>query len=243
MPYADEPCVTACPEPDSTARTPASARLARFLLIAAVGGGLLGLSSTHPGAATTSAQTVALSAASSSSPVQPLVLARADRSRHLLPGKRATAPVKTAIKKTGKKAHHGHAARPTWVLPSWTSIVSPFGMRWGRMHRGIDFGASYGYPIMSIGDGVVIGSGYLGDEDGYGLITIVRHNGGVYSAYAHQSRTFVQAGQRVHAGDIIGLVGSTGHSTGPHLHFEIRMSPHGDQVDPRAWLRAHHLRV
>jgi murein DD-endopeptidase MepM/ murein hydrolase activator NlpD len=132
------------------------------------------------------------------------------------------------------------ARGPRWVRPSGAGVVSGYGMRWGRMHKGIDFGAHYGSPIRAIGDGVVVGAGYLGDEGGYGQITIIRHPGGLYSAYAHQSRMAVHAGEHVKAGEVIGYVGSTGHSTGPHLHFEIRHSAHGGQINPLKWLRAHH---
>jgi murein DD-endopeptidase MepM/ murein hydrolase activator NlpD len=112
-------------------------------------------------------------------------------------------------------------------------------MRWGRMHKGIDFGAGSGAPIRAIGDGVVIGAGYQGEESGYGQITLIRHSNGMVSAYAHQSGMLVHAGERVSAGELIGYVGSTGHVTGPHLHFEIRTEAHGGQVNPRSWLAQH----
>jgi murein DD-endopeptidase MepM/ murein hydrolase activator NlpD len=130
-----------------------------------------------------------------------------------------------------------------WTRPSGAAIVSPFGMRWGRMHEGVDFGAPYGAPIVAIGDGVVVASGLLGEESGYGLITIVEHADGLYSAYAHQSATTVSPGQRVHAGQVIGYVGSSGHSFGPHLHFEIRTTLHGGQINPVGWFHKHHVWV
>jgi murein DD-endopeptidase MepM/ murein hydrolase activator NlpD len=114
-------------------------------------------------------------------------------------------------------------------------------MRWGRMHEGIDFGAHTGAPIHAVGDGVVIGAGYLPQEGGYGQIVLIRHKGGVVTAYAHMSKVLTHAGERVHAGDLIGRVGSTGHVTGPHLHFEVRLG--GTHVDPRRWLRRHGVYV
>ncbi|HTL24045.1 MAG TPA: M23 family metallopeptidase, partial [Mycobacteriales bacterium] len=98
-----------------------------------------------------------------------------------------------------------------------------------------------GARIHVVGDGVVIGAGYLPGEGGYGQIVLVRHAPGVITAYAHMSRVLAHAGQRVHAGDVLGLVGATGHVTGPHLHFEVRL--HGSKVNPRPWLRAHGIYV
>jgi len=142
-------------------------------------------------------------------------------------------------------------------------------MRWGQMHKGIDFAASYGDRLHAIGDGVVVGAGYQSEEGGYGQITLIRHTDGIVSAYAHQSRMVVHVGDHVRAGQLIGYVGATGHVTGPHLHFEIgtetldtahlrpdeiwvetRISAfkigtetHGGQVDPRAWFAAHGIHV
>ena len=134
-------------------------------------------------------------------------------------------------------------AAPIWVRPVAAPINSVFGMRWGRPHRGDDFAAPAGAPIVAIGDGVVLAAGYLPEEGGYGEITLIQHAGGIISAYAHQSRLLVHAGQHVRAGQVIGAVGSTGHVTGPHLHFELRTLVHGGQIDPRPWLRAHHVAV
>ena len=227
MPPATEPLAPARPR---------SPRLVRALLLGACGAGLLGLSLpiTHPAAA----PTLAVSTVSSTSffdareIVRPTVVVPP---RVVTP--RATRSRRVAVAK--KVVHHS----PTWVRPSYAGIVSPYGPRNGGFHKGLDFGAGYGAPIFAVGDGVVIDSGYLAEESGYGQITLIRHANGVVSAYAHQSRMFVHAGDRVTAGEIIGLVGSTGHSTGPHLHFEIRMSTHGGQVNPAPWLREHGVNV
>jgi murein DD-endopeptidase MepM/ murein hydrolase activator NlpD len=162
------------------------------------------------------------------------------------------APHTTAAVVVAQRASRSRTVRPAkrvrrhvvrWVAPNGGPVVSPFGMRWGRLHKGLDFGAGYGSPIAAAGDGVVVGSGYLSGESGYGLITIIRHSNGYYTAYAHQSRSFVHSGERVNAGETIGLVGSTGHSTGPHLHFEVRTYEGGGQINPRPWLREHGVYV
>jgi murein DD-endopeptidase MepM/ murein hydrolase activator NlpD len=110
-------------------------------------------------------------------------------------------------------------------------ITSSFGWRWGRMHEGIDLGAAYGSPIAAAAAGTVIYAGWLG---GYGNLTVIDHGGGLSTAYGHQSSIGVSVGQHVEQGEIIGNVGSTGHSTGPHLHFEVRVN--GQAVDPLGYL-------
>ena len=118
-----------------------------------------------------------------------------------------------------------------FMWPVNAPITSPFGWRWGRMHEGIDLGAPYGSPIAAAAAGVVI---YAGWEGGYGNLTVIDHGGGLATAYGHQSRIAVSVGQNVAQGEIIGYVGSTGHSTGPHLHFEVRVN--GQAVDPLGYL-------
>jgi murein DD-endopeptidase MepM/ murein hydrolase activator NlpD len=110
-------------------------------------------------------------------------------------------------------------------------VTSPFGMRWGRMHEGIDIGAGYGTPIMAAASGVVIYAGWLG---GYGNLVVIDHGGGLATAYAHQSQIAVAQGQAVSQGQVIGYIGCTGHCYGPHLHFEVRVN--GQAVDPLGYL-------
>lgn len=117
------------------------------------------------------------------------------------------------------------------IWPVSAGITSPFGWRWGRMHEGIDLGAPYGAPIEAAAAGTVIYAGWLG---GYGNLTVIDHGGGLATAYGHQSRIAVSVGQQVAQGEVIGYVGSTGHSTGPHLHFEVRVN--GQAVDPLGYL-------
>src|SRR4051794_642588 len=111
------------------------------------------------------------------------------------------------------------------------TVTSPFGWRWGRMHEGIDIAVGYGTPIGAAGAGTVI---YCGWMSGYGNLTVIDHGGGLATAYGHQSSIAVGCGQGVSRGQIIGYVGSTGHSTGPHLHFEVRVN--GAPVDPFGYL-------
>ena len=99
-------------------------------------------------------------------------------------------------------------------------------------HPGIDLVASIGTPIAASKGGVVISAGW--NNGGYGNLVLIDHGGGIVTAYAHQSQILVSAGQFVSQGQIIGLVGSTGNSTGPHLHFEVRVN--GQAVDPLGYL-------
>ncbi len=100
-----------------------------------------------------------------------------------------------------------------------------------RLHKGLDLGAGSGTPIAAAKDGVVLSAGWQG---GYGNTVVISHGDGITTLYAHQSSINVSAGQQVSRGDIVGYVGSTGWSTGPHLHFEVRVN--GTAVDPRPYL-------
>ena len=101
------------------------------------------------------------------------------------------------------------------------------------LHTGVDFRADIGDPVRVTGPGTVISAGSQG---GYGLAVDVDHGNGVVTRYAHMSRVSVDKGQRLKSGDVVGLAGSTGRSTGPHLHYETRVG--GEAVDPSPWLEA-----
>ncbi len=125
-----------------------------------------------------------------------------------------------------------------WPCPNYYYISSPFGPRWGRNHNGIDIAGSaiYGKPIVAAADGQVTLSSY--NSGGYGNYVMINHgkdsSGTNYTTvYAHMSSRAVSAGKYVTKGQIIGYVGSTGYSTGPHLHFEIRVN--GTPKNPMNW--------
>ena len=118
-----------------------------------------------------------------------------------------------------------------FVWPVLGPVTSPFGWRWGRMHEGIDIAAASGTPIGASAAGTVIYAGWLG---GYGNVVVIDHGGGISTTYGHQSSLAVGNGSYVAQGQTIGYVGSTGHSTGPHLHFEVRLN--GVPQDPLGYL-------
>jgi murein DD-endopeptidase MepM/ murein hydrolase activator NlpD len=115
--------------------------------------------------------------------------------------------------------------------PAAGRVTSEYGRRWGRLHAGIDIGAPTGTPIGASLPGTVI---YAGWQSGYGNVVIVSHGGGLSTLYGHQSRLGASLGQSVASGQVIGYVGSTGNSTGPHLHFETRYG--GVARNPRGCL-------
>jgi murein DD-endopeptidase MepM/ murein hydrolase activator NlpD len=118
-----------------------------------------------------------------------------------------------------------------WIWPVDGTLTSPFGYRWGRLHAGIDIAVPEGTPLRAAKSGTVAIAAYTG---GYGNYTCVDHGGGISSCFAHQSGFAASAGDSVAQGDVIGYSGNTGNSTGPHLHFEIRVN--GQPVDPLGYL-------
>jgi murein DD-endopeptidase MepM/ murein hydrolase activator NlpD len=111
------------------------------------------------------------------------------------------------------------------------SVTSGFGIRWGRMHEGIDIAVAEGTPVRAAAAGTVIYAGWLG---GYGNLVVVDHGNGLSTAYAHNSSLGVGVGQSVAAGEVVSYSGNTGNSTGPHVHFEVRVN--GSAVDPLGYL-------
>lgn len=120
---------------------------------------------------------------------------------------------------------------PGFRWPTPGPVTSYFGERWDRMHNGIDIGADTGTPIVAAAGGTVILAEWFG---GYGNAVLIDHGDGFVTLYGHQSDIVVSLGDEVAGGDTIGLVGSTGHSTGPHLHFEVRVG--GTPQDPMLYL-------
>jgi murein DD-endopeptidase MepM/ murein hydrolase activator NlpD len=126
----------------------------------------------------------------------------------------------------------------TWPTPGFTTITSPYGMRYHpilktrKMHTGVDIGAPMSATIVAADSGKVIHAGWMG---GYGQVIVIDHGNGVSTLYAHQSAFLVGNGATVSKGQAIGKVGSTGWSTGPHLHFEVRIN--GSYTDPMPYIR------
>jgi murein DD-endopeptidase MepM/ murein hydrolase activator NlpD len=116
----------------------------------------------------------------------------------------------------------------SFARPSGAAVGDRFGPRGTRFHTGIDFKAWFGARVRAAGRGRVVYAGW--DPGGYGNLVVVRHGRALRTWYAHLARIDVRRGQRVHRGTRLGTVGATGHATGPHLHFEIRVR--GAAVDP-----------
>ncbi|GAA2653406.1 M23 family metallopeptidase [Streptomyces vastus] len=125
-----------------------------------------------------------------------------------------------------------------WVAPLETYELSAGfgsgGERWASRHTGQDFAVDIGTPVRSVGEGRVVKVACGGP---FGIEVVVRHLGGYYTQYAHLATVAVDQGERVAAGQWVGQSGTSGNSTGPHLHFEVRLTPyHGSGVDPMGWL-------
>ncbi|MDP9070421.1 MAG: M23 family metallopeptidase, partial [Actinomycetota bacterium] len=118
-----------------------------------------------------------------------------------------------------------------FMWPVRGTVTSEFGARWGRFHYGIDIAAPAGTPIAASKGGVVAFAGWM---NGYGNFVLIDHGGGMVTGYAHQSRLAVGKGQDVGQRQTVGYVGSTGNSTGNHLHFEVRVN--GSARNPRGYL-------
>jgi murein DD-endopeptidase MepM/ murein hydrolase activator NlpD len=140
---------------------------------------------------------------------------------------------KRALAAALKKAEAERRAREKWLLPiNGATFTSGFGWRWGKMHEGNDFGTPVGTRLGSMSTGTVIFAGY---EGGYGNKVEIEYWDGTVSVYGHMSQIDVTVGQQLAPGDLVGLSGNTGHSTGPHLHLEIH--PDGGAAnDPAPWL-------
>ncbi|HEX4841261.1 MAG TPA: peptidoglycan DD-metalloendopeptidase family protein, partial [bacterium] len=135
------------------------------------------------------------------------------------------------------RLHVAEARTPfAFAWPSRGAITSGFGLRrhpvFGIMHvhTGVDLAAVWGSPVLAASDGRVIYAGWFG---GYGKIVVIDHGQGISTLYGHLSQWLVPSGDEVHRGQVIARVGNTGYSTGPHLHFEIRIN--GTPVDPEGF--------
>ncbi|HTI34544.1 MAG TPA: peptidoglycan DD-metalloendopeptidase family protein [Miltoncostaea sp.] len=131
----------------------------------------------------------------------------------------------------GAAAGGGAPSAQGFTWPTSGTITSGFGPRWGRMHEGIDIAGGSGTPIHAAAAGTVIVAGWSG---GYGNLVVIDHGGGISTAYGHNSSLAVTVGQQVSQGQTIDGMGTTGHSTGVHCHFEVRVN--GGAVDPMGYL-------
>jgi len=148
------------------------------------------------------------------------------------PAPHGTAPAQSAkVQPAAPAVPQKYAGDLRWPVDAGI-VSSEFGARWGKQHKGIDIAADAGEPVYAIADADVI---YAGDGlRGYGNVVILRHDAQMTSLYAHNSELKVHQGDHVTQGTLISLLGNTGHSTGPHVHFEIRQ---GDTaINPRTLL-------
>ena len=138
--------------------------------------------------------------------------------------------------------HTGAVSIPSIMPLSGEHMTSGFGMRWHpviggrRQHKGVDLASPIGTPIHATADGTVA---MAERYSGYGLYVQIEHGGSLETRYGHMSRIAVAQGQFVHKGDVIGYVGSTGRSTGPHLHYEVRVD--GNAVNPIPYMHGGEL--
>jgi murein DD-endopeptidase MepM/ murein hydrolase activator NlpD len=193
---------------------------------------------------------VAISRSGGREPIQGTASSAADRAADRAAGRRAQArdavldAIEEASDKRAKEIAAEIAAEKAanqWVLPvSGYHITATFGQGgglWAADHTGLDFAAPSGALIKAVAAGVVSATGY---EGAYGNQTTITHDDGTQTTYSHQTSTTVSVGQQVAAGDVIGYVGSTGNTTGPHLHLEVLTAP-DTPVDPYAVLVDHGL--
>lgn len=137
-----------------------------------------------------------------------------------------------------RKAEAARKAREKWVMPiNGAVFTSGYGWRWGRLHAGDDFGTPVGTPLKAMSTGTVTFAGW---EGGYGNKIEIEYWDGTVSVFGHLSQLETSVGDKVAPGDVVGLSGNTGHSTGPHLHLEIHPDG-GAAIDPAPWLHDHGL--
>lgn len=220
------------------------AALVPAVLLASSGtalGGLAAGASAAQGAprATAVASTIDLQAAQvDRANALELAAARADRARAAQTQAQELAAQQAAEQAAAEKAAaekaaaEAEAARPKYARPNVGVLTSPFGYRWGGLHPGIDIAAPWGSPVVAAADGVVESARW---EGGYGMCVRVRLPDGTENVYAHLSAFIASPGQQVKAGEQIAREGNTGFSTGPHLHFEVRIG--GSPVNPIPWLQ------
>jgi murein DD-endopeptidase MepM/ murein hydrolase activator NlpD len=210
------------------APTPPRSRYAAVVTSAFLGAGVvaLGTAAAFPG--NSAADPAALTAASANGAVTSTDLS--DRQATL---DRATrGDNRTDASATNAAATLDQVAPEVWLLPLKNyTVSSPFGIRWGVIHPGVDLAIAEGTPYVAAHSGTVILARF---EGGYGYVIEIDCGNGTTVVYGHSSALFVHEGQKVEAGQVIGLTGNTGYSTGPHLHLEIRQN--GQAINPVPYL-------
>jgi murein DD-endopeptidase MepM/ murein hydrolase activator NlpD len=156
--------------------------------------------------------------------------AAAESPQSAAPPTQAPEPAKTEAPPTPAP----EVKKADWVLPMDAPTSSCFGPRWGTQHQGIDFAGDENTPIHAVGAGEIIAAGWV--YTGYGISVVVDHGNGFQTHYAHLNKVNVDVGDHVDPADVVGWEGSTGDSTGPHLHFEVHNGM-WNQVDPAPWMR------
>ncbi len=247
--------------PDAPARHRRSGPRGRYLIIGAVtlfGLGLGGVAvatrddnSPAPSPVSVDAQARAAAAArpprSAREPVTPAATGSPTPTPSASPTASASPSPKPSPKATKKatakpKPTKSAAKKSSWVIPmAGATITSCYGPRWGTLHAGIDFALPAGTPVRAAFGGTVTKAGDVGD--GYGISVVIDHGNGYLTHYAHLSTAKVGVGDKVSTGQTIGLEGSTGDSTGPHLHFEVHQGQMWNQIDPAPFLRARGIDV
>lgn len=148
-----------------------------------------------------------------------------------LPGAKPASRQSVQIASSSRSISSGSRDTGSFIWPVHGPVTSPFGSRWGRVHEGIDIGVGTGTSVHAARGGRVTLAGWYG---GYGNAIIINHGNGLSTLYGHLSHIDVSVGETVDQGTVIGLSGSTGESTGPHLHFEVRVS--GTPKNPLSYL-------
>ena len=170
---------------------------------------------------------------------------RLERLRHKLPNfSNSSSDSPTSPKLPPLRSATAYLPKPPlmfegYIWPAKGVFTSGYGIRWGRMHYGIDVAGPIGTPILAAAQGTVT---YADWNGGYGYLVEIEHSDGSFTRYAHNHRILVLVGQQVESGEQIAEMGSTGYSTGPHLHFEIHVPGRGP-VDPVAYLQGRPPRV
>ncbi|UQX87856.1 M23 family metallopeptidase [Jatrophihabitans telluris] len=209
-----------------------------------------GQQSTSAQSATGTGSTATGNSDSDSDPTLSTAAQRVSRSKRTL---RTSSPDASALpaRPTLPKIQPGKTVLGTWVRPSAGGESSCFCMRWGVMHDGVDLAGPLGSAIVAVGDGVVVAAG---PAQGFGHWIVIQHSNGDVSVYGHMYTVDVSVGEHVKAGQHIADIGADGQSTGPHLHFGIKvgLAPGaseaqvlngGKYIDPVPWLKARGIDV